>query len=120
MRGGVHNIPGLWPIALVLAALMAGTVFARPESLCQQSSRSAAADRNKYAVIIDGAGGEPAYVKQFAQWTATLHDALVGKFGFAADRVKVLAEKPPDAATSPATAEEVRKVFAGLRTELTA
>jgi len=117
MRVRPYNIAGLSVIGLALV-LMATTVFARSKGLSQQTSRAAAPDRNKYALIIDGASGEPAYAKQFAQWTASLHEALIGKFGFAADRVKMLAEKPADANTAPATAEEVKKVFAMLRTEL--
>ena len=75
-------------------------------------------DRSKYAVIIAGASGEPAYAKQFLQWTSSLRAALSGRFGFAEDRLKVLAEKPSDSAAAPATADEVQKVFASLRTEL--
>src|SRR4051812_30159503 len=51
-------------------------------------------DPNKYAVIINGASGEPAYAKQFEQWTAGLQAALVGRFGFGKDHLKVLTEKP--------------------------
>jgi len=77
-----------------------------------------AADRNKYAVIISGASGEAAYAKQFAQWTAALRAALVGRFGFAEDRVQLLTEKPADATAAPARAEEVKRLFGSLRTEL--
>jgi len=83
-----------------------------------QAASRPPADRNKYAVIISGASGEPAYAKQFAQWTAGLRTALVGKFGFAEDRVKVLIEKPTDSTAAPAKAEEVKRVFGSLRTEL--
>lgn len=83
----------------------------------QRASRPAA-DRNKYAVIISGASGEPAYARQFAQWTSGLRTALVGKFGFAEDRVKILIEKPTDSTASSAKAEEVKRVFGSLRTEL--
>jgi hypothetical protein len=75
-------------------------------------------DPNKYALIINGASGEPAYAKQFDQWTTSLRAALQGRFGFAKDRVKLLTEKPADSTAAPATAEEVKKAFASLRTEL--
>ena len=78
------------------------------------------ADRSKYAVIISGASGEAAYAKQFEQWSAALRAALLGRFGFASDRVKLLTEKPVDSSAAPATAEEVRKMFAWLRSELNA
>src|SRR5262245_65588262 len=35
------------------------------------------ADKNKFAIIISGIGGEAGYTKQFAEWTAKLHSALV-------------------------------------------
>jgi hypothetical protein len=44
---------------------------------------------------------------------------LSGRFGFHNDRIKLLTEKP-DATAKPATAEEVKKVFGSLRTELNA
>jgi len=77
-----------------------------------------AVDRNKYAVIISGASGEAGYAKQFAQWTLALRAALVGRFGFAEDRVQLLIEKPTDSTAAPAKAEEVKRVFGSLRTEL--
>ena len=83
-----------------------------------QTVSRTAADRNKYAVIISGASGEAAYAKQFAQWTSGLRASLVGKFGFAEDRVKILSEKPTDSTAAPAIAEEVKRVFGTLRTEL--
>lgn len=94
-------------------------------ALCQstqssQTKTTSATDRSKYALIINGASGEPGYAKQFDQWTNALRGALVGRFGFAEDRVKLLVEKPADSSAAPATAEAVKKVFASLRTELNA
>jgi hypothetical protein len=77
-------------------------------------------DHSKYAIIINGASGEPAYAKQFQQWTTNLRASLSGRYGFAADRIKVLTEKPANAAERPATADEVKKVFTSLRTEVNA
>lgn len=115
-----HNIGTLSVGALLIVASTAGafcqtTQTALPSS--QPASRPAA-DRNKYAVIISGASGEAAYAKQFAQWTIALRAALVGRFGFAEDRVQLLIEKPADATATPAKAEEVKRVFGSLRTEL--
>lgn len=96
-------------------------VFAQSKensSTAAQSKTAAAADPNKFALIINGASGEAGYAKQFEQWTASLRAALLGRFGFAKDRVKLLVEKPSDSSAATATAEEVRKVFASLRTEL--
>jgi hypothetical protein len=83
-----------------------------------QTASRPAADRNKYAVIISGASGEAAYAKQFAKWTVDLRAALVGRFGFAEDQVKLLTETPGDSTAVPAKAEEVKRVFGSLRTEL--
>lgn len=60
------------------------------------------------------------YATQFAKWTLALRAALAGRFGFAEDQVKVLTEKPADATAALATAEEVKKTFAFLRTALNA
>jgi hypothetical protein len=80
---------------------------------------SAPPDRNKFALIINGASGEPAYARQFTQWTRSLRAALTGKFGFAEDRIKLLTETPEDGAAR-ATAEEVKRTFASLKSELNA
>ena len=76
------------------------------------------ADPTKFAVIISGASGEPAYAKQFQQWTSSLNTALTERFGFPKNRVKLLTEKPTGTSAA-ATADEVKKLFATLRTELT-
>jgi len=70
-----------------------------------------AQDRNKFAVIISGASGEPAYAKQFEEWTTKLSSVLSEKFGFDSAHVKVVPEKQ-------ATAEEVKRTFAVLKSEL--
>ena len=131
----VQRAPGLTPQALCfrqlrwLAPLLAIFVIAlgAPSLSWSQSkqgssppppAKSAPVDADKYALIIDGASGEPAYAKQFEQWTTALRAALSGRFGFAKEHVKLLTEKPADSTAAPATAEEVKKVFTALRTEL--
>ena len=68
-------------------------------------------DLNKVAVIINGAGGEPAYAKQFGEWTAELNSVLSQRYGFDSRQIRVLSEKQ-------ATAEEVRRTFTALKSEL--
>jgi hypothetical protein len=89
----------------------------------KQSPRSTpsqnAADPNRYVVIISGASGEAAYAKQFQQWTSSLHSALTERFGFPKNRVQLLTEKATETSAA-ATADEVKKLFASLRTELNA
>jgi hypothetical protein len=87
------------PIVLVL---LAATV------VCAQK-----VDQNKFAVIINGPGGEPAYAKQFDEWTKQLSGVLAERFGFDSKNVKVLSEKS-------ATAEEVKRTFATLKSQLDA
>jgi hypothetical protein len=70
-------------------------------------------DANKFAVIINGAGGEPAYAKQFAEWTAELNSVLSQRYGFNPRQIKLLSDKQ-------ANAEEVKRAFASLKSELDA
>jgi len=76
-------------------------------------------DPNKFAVIINGPGGEIAYAQQFEEWTAKLRSRLTEKFEFDAKNIKVLSEKA-DAGSARATAEEVKKTFAELKSQLDA
>jgi hypothetical protein len=74
-------------------------------------NKRAPVDPNKFAVIINGASGEPAYAKQFEQWTNQLSSVLSERFGFDSKQIKVLTEKQ-------ATAEEVKRTFATLKSQL--
>ncbi len=79
---------------------------------CAQK-KAAPVDPNKFAVIINGAGGEPVYAKQFEEWTGQLSSVLSERFGFESQQIKVLAEKQ-------ATAEEVKRTFVALKSQLNA
>lgn len=70
-------------------------------------------DPNKFALIINGPGGEPAYSKQFAEWTTDLNSVLSQRYGFDSKQIRVLSEKL-------ATAEEVKRTFTSLKSELDA
>ena len=70
-------------------------------------------DPNKFAVIINGPGGEQVYAKQFEEWTGQLSKVLAERYGFEGKNVKVLTEKT-------ATAEEVKRTFATLKSQLDA
>lgn len=116
-----HNIRTISLSALLVAGSGLSAAVCQTNQNALPSSQTAsrpAADRNKYAVIISGASGEAAYAKQFSQWTLALRASLVGRFGFADDRVKILSEKPTDTTAAPAIAAEVKRVFGALRTEL--
>jgi len=94
-------------IQFVVVLMLAGTVY--PQSPHKKSP----VDPNKFALIINGAGGEPEYAKQFEQWSKDLTKVLSERFGFDGKQIKVLTEKQ-------ATAEEVKRTFAALKTELAA
>jgi hypothetical protein len=104
-------------MSFVLVLLMATAMCAQTPVAPKKKSPI---DPNKFAVIINGAGGEPAYAKQFEQWTTELSSVLSERYGFDTRQVKVLTEKPADATTSRATAEEVKRTFASLKSQLDA
>jgi len=105
---------GCW-LHLTLAMLSAAA-YAQVEN--GVTPKDAAPDPRKFAVIISGASGEAAYARQFAQWTTNLKTVLTGRFGFAPDHIKLLTEKPGAGNTAPATAEEVKRLFSALKSEL--
>ena len=115
-----HNLLRLDRRIAVVAMLLitATSVIAQTNQNSAAVQTQTAADPSKYAVIISGASGEPAYAKQFQQWTGALQAALFGRFGFARAQVKLLTEKPADSSAAPATADEVKKVFGELRAKL--
>lgn len=88
-------------------ASLALVLFVAAASVAQKT------DPNKLAVIINGAGGEPEYAKQFTDWTTQLSSVLSQRYGFDAKRIKVLSEKL-------ASAEEVKRAFGSLKSELDA
>ena len=88
--------------ALILSLLVAPAVCAQKKT---------PSDPNKFAVIINGAGGEPAYAKQFEQWTAELRAALSERFGFDTQKLLVLEN---------AKAIDVRNTFAQLKSQMDA
>jgi hypothetical protein len=83
--------------------------------VCAQTPKPASpSDKSRFVLIITGAGGEPAYTKQFEQWTAELQQALTSRFGFVSDNFTVLNESGP----RKATADEVKGAFAALQSKL--
>jgi hypothetical protein len=73
-------------------------------------------DPNKFVLIINGAGGEAAYAHQFEEWTEQLRSSLCERFGFDRRNFRILSEK----GNARATAEEVKKTFAELKSQLDA
>ena len=77
------------------------------------SSVAQRSDPNKFALIINGAGGEPEYAKQFMEWTTNLSSVLSQRYSFDPKQIKVLSEKL-------ATAEQVKSTLTSLKSELEA
>jgi len=102
-----RSLPRCLPLlALLLSCPLAGVAQPWPP------------DREKHALIISGIGGEEGYQQQFRDWTARLHKLLIGRLGFAPERVTVLTEAPigdPAAfggsSQGRSTAAEVRRVL---------
>jgi len=81
--------------------------FALAPGVCAQNNTRV--DQNKYALIVNGAGGEPAYAKQFEEWTTQLKSALSDHYGFGTQQTTVLPH---------ATAEDVKRTFNQLKSQL--
>lgn len=106
--------------SVVLVMLLACVVYAQTPGGPAAPKKKVPVDGNKFALIINGAGGEAEYAKQFEAWTGQLSSVLTERFGFDARNLKVLSEKPADANGARATAEEVRRTFATLKGQLDA
>src|SRR6266850_3137415 len=90
------------------------------------AKKQAPADPNKFAIVVSGVGGEEAYTKKFTAQASKLYEGLTSQLGFAAKNVFVLTERssagPEDGAgesdatpSRRATAEEVRRAFASIK-----
>jgi hypothetical protein len=88
--------------------------------------KSTVTDPNKFALIIAGVGGEEAYKKKFTAQALRLREVLTGQLGFGEKNVYLLTEvaaagaedgaRESDAGASKrATADEVRKAFASIK-----
>ena len=96
------------------------------QSKSETKKPARASDPNKFAVIVAGVGGEEAYTKKFTAQAVRLAETLTAQLGFAAKNVYLLTEvaagsaedgdhDPEVAASRRATAEEVRKTFAAIK-----
>jgi len=86
-----------------------------PGFVCAQANvaqkKTAQLDSNKFAVIVTGAAGEAAYGKQFEEWTGQLSSVLSSRLGFEAKQLTIV---------KGATAEDVKRTFATLKSQLDA
>jgi hypothetical protein len=107
-------------VPFIFIMLLACVACAQTTTTPVPPKKAAPVDPNKFALIINGAGGEPVYAKQFEQWTTELSSVLSERYGFDSKQVRVLTEKPVDTASARSTAEEVKRTFASLKSQLDA
>jgi hypothetical protein len=76
--------------------------------------RLASAAGARYALIVTGASGGPQYAQKYDAWRGTLVATLQERFGYARDRIILLAEEE-SAGIRKATRDNVRAALADLR-----
>lgn len=86
---------------------------------CSLVAVSAAAQPARYAVLVQGASGEPQFATQHRGWLDQIASTLTGNFKIAADHVLVLAEQPKPG-EQRATAEAVKATLARVAQSATA
>jgi hypothetical protein len=72
----------------------------------------------RYALVLSGASGGAKYAEQMRDWRTALSSALIDRYGFAADRVRVLVDET-DKTGEAGTAATVRTTIGALRKQLT-
>jgi hypothetical protein len=73
-----------------------------------------AAAQGRYALVVTGASGDPAYAEKHDQWRVALIEKLTRVFGFEPDHLLVLDEQPV-AGDEPATRDGVQQAVARLQ-----
>ena len=75
---------------------------------------SVALAETRWAVIISGASGGEKYAEQMATWRSDLRSALVDRYGFKAEHVKLLVDEAAKSGDRATTAN-VRSLFAEIK-----
>jgi len=73
-----------------------------------------AAAEARWAVIISGASGGEKYAEQMRDWREGLRSAMVDRYGFKPDNVRLLVDEAATAGEK-GTAENVRKIFTEIK-----
>ena len=73
---------------------------------------------DRWAIVLSGASGGPKYAEDMKKWRTALAAALVDRYGFAKDKVRVFADES-DKATPQGTAANVRSTIAEVKKQLT-
>ena len=72
----------------------------------------------RWALILSGASGGPKYAEQMREWRTGISSALVDRYGFTADKVKVLVDETVKTGEQ-GTAANLRKAISEIRQTLT-
>lgn len=107
-------VPVARPATVTLRRRLAAVTCAL--ALCAVA-RATAAER--YALIVTGASGGPAYAEKYDTWRTALVKALVESHGYPVNHIETLAERP-SAGEGVANREGVRTAMASLRARATA
>ncbi len=75
---------------------------------------SSAVAETRWAVIVSGASGGEKYAEQMKEWRDGLRSAMVDRYGFKAEHVRLLVDETA-AAAEKGSADNVRKVFADIK-----
>src|SRR5262245_32406124 len=81
-------------------------------------SAAEAQAEERWALILSGASGGPKYADQMREWRTGISSALVDRYGFSPDKVKVLVDETVKTGEQ-GTAANLRKVIGEIRPALT-
>jgi hypothetical protein len=79
---------------------------------------SSASAEERFAIVLSGASGGPKYAEQMAEWRSGIRSALVDRYGFKADHVRVFVDESVKS-EEQGTAQNVRNAMTALRKQLT-
>ena len=91
----------------VVAILALGLLFAA-EARAEQ----------RFALVLSGASGGPKYAESMAEWRTAISTALIERYGFTADKVRVFVDETIKTGQA-GTAQNLRAAMADLRKQLT-
>jgi len=85
---------------------------------CVMAMAADAAAEQRYALVISGASGGQKYAEQMAEWRNGIRAALVDRYGFASDHVRLFVDESVKTGGEPGTAQNVRAALATLRKQM--
>lgn len=86
---------------------------------CLMVMAAEAVAEQRFALIVSGASGGQKYAEQMAGWRNSLRTALVDRYGFPADHVRLFVDETVKAGGEQGTAQNLRAAIATLRKQLT-